>query len=117
MAQLVKNPPAMQETWVRSLGWEDPLEKGMTTHPSILAWRIPGTEEPGGCSPWGHKESDTTEQLSTAQHRHGERVTGMSTVQDVQLIKPDAGEFPGGSVVRVLCFHYRGHRFNPWFRN
>ena len=43
MAQLVKNPPAMQETWVQSLGWEDPLEKEMTTHSSILAWRIPGT--------------------------------------------------------------------------
>ena len=47
MAQTVKNPPAMQETWVRSLGWEDPLEKGMATHSSILAWRIPWTEEPG----------------------------------------------------------------------
>ena len=43
VAQLVKNPPAMQETWVRSLGWEDPLEKGMTTHASILAWKIPWT--------------------------------------------------------------------------
>ena len=41
MAQMVKNPPAMQETWVRSLGWEDPLEEGMATHSSILAWRIP----------------------------------------------------------------------------
>ena len=47
MAQMVKNPPAKQETWVRSLGWEDPLEKDMATHSSILAWRIPGTEEPG----------------------------------------------------------------------
>ena len=46
VAQLVKNPPAMRETWVRSLGWEDALEKGMTTHSSILAWRIPWTEEP-----------------------------------------------------------------------
>ena len=43
VAQLVKNPPAMQETWVRSQGWEDPLEKGKATHSSILAWRIPGT--------------------------------------------------------------------------
>ena len=43
MAQLVKNLPAMQETWVRSLGWEDPLEKGKATHSSILAWRIPWT--------------------------------------------------------------------------
>ena len=48
MAQMVKNPPAMLEIWVRSLGWEDLLEKGITTHFSILAWRIPWTEEPGG---------------------------------------------------------------------
>ena len=46
--QMVKNLPAMQETRVRSLGWEDPLEKGMATHSSILVWRIPWTEEPGG---------------------------------------------------------------------
>ena len=48
MAQMVKNLPAMQETWVRSLGQVDPLEKGMATHLCILAWRIPWTEEPGG---------------------------------------------------------------------
>ena len=48
MAQRVKNLPAMQETWVRFLGWEDPLEKEMATHSSILAWKIPGMEEPGG---------------------------------------------------------------------
>ena len=48
VAQLVKNPPAVRETWVRSLGWEDPLEKEMATHTSVLAWRIPWTEEPGG---------------------------------------------------------------------
>ena len=47
MAQMVKNLPAMQETWVQSLGQEDPLEKGMATHSSILAWRISWTEEPG----------------------------------------------------------------------
>ena len=46
--QTVKNLLAMQETWVQSLGWEDPLEEGMATHPSILAWRIPWTEEPSG---------------------------------------------------------------------
>ena len=57
-----KELPAMQETWVRSLGGEDPLEKGMATNSSILAWRIPWTEEPGRLySPWGCKESDTTE--------------------------------------------------------
>ena len=48
VAQLVKNPPAMQVAWVRSLGWEDPMEKGMATHSSILARKIPWTEEPGG---------------------------------------------------------------------
>ena len=48
VSQLVKNPPAVRETWVQSLCWEDPLEEGMATHSSILAWRIPGTEEPGG---------------------------------------------------------------------
>ena len=48
MAQMVKNLPATRETWVRSLGWEDPLQKEMATHSSILAWRIPWTEEPGG---------------------------------------------------------------------
>ena len=47
MAQTVKNPPAMWETWIRSLGWEDPLEEGMATHSSILAWRISWTEQPG----------------------------------------------------------------------
>ena len=47
VGQMIKNLPAMLETQVRSLGWEDPLEKGTTTHSSILAWRIPWTEEPG----------------------------------------------------------------------
>ena len=55
----------MQETWIRSLAWEDPLEEGMATHFSILAWRIPWTEEPGGPQSWDCKELDTTEQLST----------------------------------------------------
>ena len=53
VAQMIKNPPAMQETWVQSLVWEDPLEKGMATHSSILAWRIPWTEEPGGLQSLG----------------------------------------------------------------
>ena len=62
MAQTVKNPLAVWETWVQFLGWEDLLEEGMATHSSILAWRIPWTEEPNRLySPWGHKESDTTE--------------------------------------------------------
>ena len=65
VAQKVKNLPAMWETWVQSLGLEDPLEKGMATHSSNTAWRIPWTEKPGELySPWDRKESDTTEQLT-----------------------------------------------------
>ena len=56
---MVKNPPAMQETRVQSLGWEDPLEKEMATHSSILAWRIPWTEEPGRLQSMGSQKSDT----------------------------------------------------------
>ena len=61
MAQRLKRLPAMWETWVRSLGQEDPLEKEMATHSSILAWRVPWTEELCGLQSTGHKESDTTE--------------------------------------------------------
>ena len=53
MAQPIKNLPALQETWFRSLGQEDPLEKGMATHYSILAWKVPWTEEPGGLQSMG----------------------------------------------------------------
>ena len=55
MAQTVKNLPAIQATWVRSLSVDDPLEKGMATHSSILAWGIPWTEEPGGLQSMGSK--------------------------------------------------------------
>ena len=61
---MVKNPPAVQETWVPSLGQEDPLEKDMATPSSILAWEIPWTEEPGGLQFMGSQESDMTEQLN-----------------------------------------------------
>ena len=69
MAQRLKRLPAIWETWVRSLGREDPLEKEMATHSSILAWRIPWMEEIGGLQSKGRKESDTTERL----HLHFKR--------------------------------------------
>ena len=53
MVQTIKNPPAVQETWVRSLGWEDPLEEEMATHSRIPVWKIPWTEEPGGLQSMG----------------------------------------------------------------
>ena len=61
MAQTVKRLRTMRETWVQSLGREDPLEKEMATHSSILAWKMPWMEEPGGLQSWGRKDSDITE--------------------------------------------------------
>ena len=69
VAQMVKNPPSMGETWLRSLGWEDPLEKEMAIHSSILAWRIPMDRGAWQAQSMGHKGSDTTEQLSTPAQR------------------------------------------------
>ena len=60
MAQPVKNLPAMQEAWVRFLGWEDPPGEGMATHSSILAWKIAWTEEPGRLQSMGSQESDVS---------------------------------------------------------
>ena len=61
---MVKNPPAMWETQVPSLDWEDPLEEGMTTHSSILAWRILGQRSLVDYSPWGCRDSDSTEPIT-----------------------------------------------------
>ena len=74
VAQMVKNPPAIWKTQVQSLGQENLLEKGMATHSNILAWRISWAEEPVSYSPWGHKESDTTEWL-THVHKDSTKIT------------------------------------------
>ena len=65
VAQLVKNPPVVQETWIWSLGWEDPLEKRMATHSTLLPGESHGKRSLVGYSSWGQKEFDMTEQLST----------------------------------------------------
>ena len=72
----------MQETWVQSLDREDPLEKGMATYSSILAWRIPWTEEPD-YSLWGHKESDMTEQLTLTRIRKNIKLPGIQPVLNI----------------------------------
>ena len=69
MAQMLQNLPAMQETQLRSLGQEEPLEKGMSTHSRILAWRTPFTEDPGGLQSMGLQKLDMTQQL-TPTHTH-----------------------------------------------
>ena len=98
MAQMVLNQPAMQEAWVRSLGGEDPLEKEMATHSSILAWRIPWTEEPGrlqstGSQRVGHDWVSDTVKLEN----HCSRSPSTCLLQ----VKMD---FPGGPVVKTLPF-------------
>ena len=75
----------VQEIWVRSLGWEDTLEYEMATHSSILAWNIPWTEELVGYSPWGCKELDMTEQLSTHTHTHTQGNKDTKTYEIISL--------------------------------
>ena len=70
MAQTVKNLPTVQEPWIRSLDGEDPLEKGMATHLSILAWKIPWTEELGGLQSMGLQRVDMTERLQLLTHSY-----------------------------------------------
>ena len=77
IAQMVKHLPAMQKTWVRSLGWEDPLEKRMATHSSVLAEESHGQSSLVGYSPWSCKESGTTEQLTLLLKGLIYTITGM----------------------------------------
>ena len=80
---MVKNLPALQETQVQSLGWKDPLEKGMAAHSSTLDWRIPWAESLMGYSLWGHKESNTTERLThTSIHYVHEKIQTTFKAED-----------------------------------
>ena len=79
---MVKNLPAMQETRLRFLGREDPLEEETATHPSILAWRIPWTEEPGAHSPWGHWDCSPTN-----AHRLLPGVAATATLQQASWLR------------------------------
>ena len=97
MAQWVKNVPAMQETQemqVWYMGWEDPLEKGMATHSSILAWRIPWTEDPGGLQSRGHKQLNVTEQLLLLLLSHFSHVRLFATPWTVAHQAPPSMGFP-----------------------
>ena len=81
MAQTGKTLPTMQETWIQSLGLKDPLEREMATHSTILAWRIPWTEEPDrGLNPRGRKELDKSERLTIFFHMLNKLVTDLLTV-------------------------------------
>ena len=104
MAQRVKCLPARQETWDRSLGREDPLEKEMATHSGTLAWTIPWMERRGaGYSPWGHKESATTERLHFHFTLHQSKLSfmGIKTSRAVVTACEDL-TFPWGSQTQAL---------------
>ena len=75
---MVKNLPAMQETWVWSPGQEGPVEKGVATHSSVLAWELHGQRSLEGYSPWGGKELDMTEQIPPHTHKHTHTHTQMT---------------------------------------
>ena len=92
VSQMVKNLPAMQETGVQSLGCEDPLEKRMATHSSILAWRIPWTEEPGRLQPMG---SQSQIQLSDYQHFHFHHYLMSQGKGEKVLVKLQESKCPG----------------------
>ena len=97
---MVKNLPTVQETWVCSLGQEDPLEKGMATHSSMLAWKIPWTEESGGLQSMGYKELDTTEQLHKPQE--SPRRSNQSILKEINP------EYPLEGLLRKVKYQYFG---------
>ena len=112
LAQLVKNLPATQETWVQSLGWEDPLEEGMATHSSILVWRIRMDIEAWRATVHSVTESNMTEQLSTAQHSTWFRETPKVQIHSLSLTdgsvnrarvfsQNDQGSYPSPPLTRI----------------
>ena len=112
VAQMVKNPPAMWEAWAQSLGWEDPLEEGMVTHSSILTWRIPWTEEPGGLQPSGswRVRHDWVTKHSTAQCVY------VNPKLLIYLPHPTPLAFPGGASGKepaCQCMRHKRCGFHP----
>ena len=88
VAPMVKILPGMQKTWVRSLGWEDPLQKGTATHSSILAWRIPWTEEPVGYNPWGRRVGHD---WVTHTHTHTQHMSDLVLRPGIEPVAPGLG--------------------------
>ena len=97
--QMVKNLPAMWETWIRSLSWEYLLEKRTATHSSILVWRILWIEELAGYSPWGFKEADMTEQLSlSCPPRNMVKNIHSSFIHNIQDLKTTQMPYDTGTI-------------------
>ena len=130
VAQIIKNLPTMRETWVWSLGREDPLEKEMATHSSTLAWRIPWMEEPGGLQSMGTKRAGNdwvtsllhffyympriqkwARRQSLLFHRR------LDPLWEDRALKTPKGNFPHDPVAKTLHSQCKGPRFNPWSGN
>ena len=101
VAETVKNPPAMQKTWIRSLDWEDPLEEVMATHSSILAWRIPLNRRAWQATVHGVADSDMTERLSTAHGRFplSQQREGLCQCLQPKLSLTGVGVVPAKSIL------------------
>ena len=100
VAQAVKNLPAIQETWIQSLSWEDPLEKGMASHSSILAWKIPLTVEPGGLQSMGSQRighDRVTNTLTSSDFNPHLKIMKLFFVPALQVRKPELRESSGFS--------------------
>ena len=105
MAQEIKKLPAMQETWVQSLGWEDTLEKGMAIHSSILAWEIPWTEEPGGLQSMGLQRVRHDWATHTLTKIKKKKSKGRNNIAKLNKYNcdNDAKRIPGSPKLRLLC--------------
>ena len=126
VAQMVENLPEMSDTWVQSLGREDPMEKGMATHSSIVAWRIHGQRRLKTCIPWGHQELDMTAQLMLSLFNGSvgkESACSAGDTGDMVCI-PRSRKAPGGGKLQLtpvfLPGKSHGQRslvgYSPWGR-
>ena len=127
MAQLVKNPPTMRQTWVQSLGWEDPLEKGTSTHSSILAQRIPWTEEPGGLQSMGGNKLGMTEHAHIYTSCHASKMLSRKRASAYRIIQCTQtfvfmycySSFTDTKPLLYIYLHFvffHCNRCSPWFQ-
>ena len=108
----------MQETWVQSLGREDPLEEGMATHSSTLAWRSHGQRSPVGYSPFGREETDTAKQLNTTRHKGSQsRHWGFRWFLEDSWASKSGFRWLSGKRITCQCRRLRRCRFDPWVWN
>ena len=110
VAQMVKNLPAVWEVWVRSLGREDPLEKGMATHSRILAWKIPWTEEPGGLRGGAGSAWRAASQSSVVWMRDGSTAPGVAGVESAEQTEGAGVAGPLHAPLEVEGFFHQGEK-------